>query len=128
MIDPRTTKILNHLRSEGYAANLEDDGDIRFKYNRLSMTAGIDLNDKDYYRVNLFSVVERHQVAAARRGCENATYNLKIVKATAHDLPKGCAVLVSVECLHPSVEDFLRYLERYLSAIMAAVEKIASTL
>ena len=70
MVDPRTTKILNHLREQGYAANVDEDGEIAFKCNRLSMLLRTEDQDTEFYNVSVYSALDPHQVTSARHACE----------------------------------------------------------
>ncbi len=128
MSGSRKAKIQSYLQSEGYAAKIDADGDIVFKYNRVTMILEVEDRDVDFYKVTVLSAVEPYQVGPALKACEEINLSLKVVKALVHPTPTGGTVLVSVESLHSSVDEFLRFLERYLDMAHASFKKIAEAL
>jgi hypothetical protein len=119
--------LLDYLRAEGYPAELDGDGDIRFKREGKTYALCFDAHDPNFARLLLPSVWdidserERQQVLAA---LDEVNRRIKLVKA--HTL--GDSVWFSVEFLFDEQAAWEHHLSRAARAIMRAVMLFADAM
>lgn len=119
--------LLDYLRAEGYPAERDEDGDIRFKREGMTYALCFDDHDPDFAKLLLPSVWdidserERQQVLAA---LDEVNRHMKLVKA--HTL--GGSVWFSVELLFDDQAAWERHLSRAVRAIMRAVMMFADAM
>ncbi|NMV37307.1 YbjN domain-containing protein [Ralstonia insidiosa] len=119
--------LLDHLRAEGYPAELDDDGDIRFKREGMTYVLCFDEDDPAFAKLilaniwSLDSELERQQALAA---IDQVNRRMKLVKAHT----QAGSVWFTVELLLDDQIAWQRHLSRSVQAAMRAVMMFADAM
>ncbi len=114
------TMYMEYLKSEGYPAELDDDGDVLFKFEGNTYFIQIDPNDTEFFRIvlpNFWPVKgedERQKVMKAMNyaNAESKTAKVFIVRDN---------VWASIEIFVATPEDFKSIFKRSMSALQYGV-------
>ena len=114
------TMYMEYLKSEGYPAELDDDGDVLFKFEGNTYFIQIDPEDTEFFRIvlpNFWPVkddAERNKVLEAMNyaNAESKTAKVFIVRDN---------VWVSIEIFVATPEDFRSIFKRSMSALQYGV-------
>lgn len=118
----RADAIRKYLAGEGYAPSLDSDGDVRVKFEGLTMYVELIETDEIYYRIVLpsfWSIENEADRAKAIAAANDVTRDLKAAKI----LVIRDSVWATIETFYPSVEQMLPVLVRNLNATLAAAMK-----
>ena len=110
------------LSDEGYKYEIDEDGDIRFKYQGKTFFCTADKNDSQYFRIilpNLYDV-ENNRVKVLE-AINTVTRDMKVLKAYLVEDSLWLSIEMFVDS-SPEAEDFM---ERCLNILNAGVEQIA---
>jgi hypothetical protein len=114
-----TDLVKNWLYSEGYKYEIDDDGDLKFKFNGHSMWCIPDPNDPLYLRIALVIGFEDYNKDKMLDAANTVNKDIKAIKTfIAND-----SVWFSIEMYidsSPELEDFL---ERCLNILLAGRQK-----
>ena len=74
--------VKNWLSTEGYKYDVDNDGDIHFKYEGLHIYFTVDQNDQSFFRLIMPGIyqVENNRVRVLEAACK-VTRDLKVLKA-----------------------------------------------
>lgn len=110
------------LSNEGYKYEVDEDGDIRFKYQGRSFFCTSDQRDERYFRIimpNIYTVENnRTKVLEA---VNTVSRDMKVVKAYLVEDHLWLSIEMFVDS-SPEVEDFM---DRCLNILCASFERIA---
>ncbi len=110
------------LSSEGYRYEMDEDGDLHFKFQGKHMFFTSDEKDDLYFRILLPNIYEvkgnRDKVLEA---CNTISRDLKVVKAFIVD----DSVFLSIEMFVDSTPEIGDYFERCCEILAAAFDKAA---
>ena len=113
-------QLLNHLRTEGYPAERDDDGDIRFKREGMTYALCFDESDPDFAKLilpNIWRIDSELELQQALAAIDQVNRRMKLVKAHT----QAGAVWFTVELLVDGQSMWERYLPRAVQAITRAV-------
>ncbi len=115
--------VKQYLESEGFRYNIDEDGDIHFKFEGVNLYFTVDADDQSFFRLIMPNIYElennRQKVLEA---ISNVNRDLKVLKA----FLVGNNLWLSVELFidsSPELEDFF---PRCMGLMKAGREKIAS--
>jgi hypothetical protein len=115
---------MQYLKSEGYVPTIDEDGDVRFKFEGKLYFLSIEEEDETFFKLvfpmfwTIDSEEERARVCDA---CVHASRQTKVAKVfTVLD-----NTWAAVELFLPSVDDMPKVFPRSMRALRSAVEEFA---
>lgn len=111
---------MSYLREEGYVPKLDDDGDIVFKAEGLTLIVFAAEDDQEYFRIvvpNFWSIDNEEERARATHAANRVTAQMKVGKIQL----VNDNVWSSVELLIDPIENFDRVFKRSLRILTAAM-------
>lgn len=112
------------LRSEGYVPEIDDDGDIVFKYEGFTYLIILDATDEEFFRVvlpNFWSIENVVERAKVEQAAIAATADTKVAKV----FPVRDNVWATVELFCSPIENAKDVFRRSMSALQTAVRTFA---
>ncbi len=119
--------LLNYLRTEGYPAELDEDGDIRFKREGMNYALCFDNDDPDFAKLilpNVWSIDSELEMQQALAALDDVNRRMKLVKAHT----QAGSVWFTVELLFDDQTAWERRLPRAVRTIMRSVTMFADTM
>jgi hypothetical protein len=116
----RVDLIKEWLSSEGYRYEIDDDGDVHFKFQGKNMYFIADSDDEMYFRLLMPNVydVENNRVKVLE-ACNTITSEYKVVKAF---LVKD-SLFLSIEMFVDSTPEVGDFFERCCNILLAAYQR-----
>ena len=110
------------LSNEGYKYEVDEDGDIRFKYQGKTLFCSADKNDEQFFRVFMPCVYElENNRGKVLEAINTVSRDIKVMKAFLVEDNLWLSIEMFVDS-SPEVDDFM---ERCLSILSAGLERIA---
>ncbi|MGM3277368.1 T3SS (YopN, CesT) and YbjN peptide-binding chaperone 1 [Ralstonia sp. 24A2] len=112
--------LLDHLLADGYPAERDDDGDIRFKREGMTYALCFDEDDPDFAKLilpNVWRIDSEPELRQALAALDQVNRRMKLVKAHT----QAGAVWFTVELLFDDQCAWERHLSRAVRAIARAV-------
>jgi len=110
------------LKKEGYSPEVDDDGDVVFKYEGGNYFVQFDEDDPEFIRVlypSFWPLENDEERAKARQIAHDATTQTKVAKVYAIDDNMWAAI----EAFCPSPESFFPVFRRSLGALQTCVRQ-----
>ncbi|WP_024972817.1 T3SS (YopN, CesT) and YbjN peptide-binding chaperone 1 [Ralstonia pickettii] len=114
------THLLDYLRAEGYPAERDDDGDIRFKREGMTYALCFDKDDPGFAKLilpNVWSIDSEPELQQVLAALDQVNRRIKLVKVHT----QAGAVWFTVELLFDEQATWERHLSRSVRAIARAV-------
>lgn len=110
------------LSNEGYKHEVDEDGDIRFKYQGKTFFCTSDKRDEQYFRIIMPNIyqIENNRMKVLE-AVNTVSRDMKVVKAFVVEDSVWLGVEMFVDS-SPEVEDFM---DRCLNLLQAAFERTA---
>jgi hypothetical protein len=116
----RTDAFCAFLRSEGFAPTIDDDGDVRFKFEGRYYYLDTETADEDYFRLfHIAWTIDPGEEARCRELAHDLTRDLKVVKLYV----AGTVVISSVEAFYRPIDSFQPLLLRLLGVCQLAASR-----
>jgi hypothetical protein len=107
---------LNYLKVEGYVPELDEDGDISFKYEGKHLYINVDEDDQEYFRImfpNFWSIESPEERSKAYKAASFTTGAVKVAKTyVAND-----NMIIAAEVFLKDPSDFKGLFHRLLNTI-----------
>jgi len=117
--------VMDALKEEGFAAHLDDDGDVVLKYEGLSYIYIFEDDDGRYIRCvlpNIWNLESDAEIEKAYKACSYASREIKVAKAY---VTKKNNVWIAAEMFFPDIKSLLPILMRPVSAVQSCANKFA---
>ena len=111
----------SYLAEEGYAPKIDDDGDVRFKYEGGSYFISVEEKDEEFFRIvypAFWSIENESERAKVAQVALLATAETKVAKV----FPVRDSTWASIEMFCSPPEVFKAVFGRSLTALRAAVQ------
>lgn len=121
----RTQMYSEFLRKEGYAPQLDSDGDILFKMEGRTYLIIVDRDDEEFFRIvfpNFWSIENEKERRQVHEAALHATAQTKVAKV----FPVRDDVWASVELFCSPPDSFKPVFRRSMSALAAAIATFVS--
>ncbi len=121
----RSRLYADFLKGEGYSPEVDNDGDLHFKYEGRTYFILIQDNDPGFFRLvlpGIWSIDDEQERAAVEHACVVATATTKVAKV----FPVETRVWGSVELFISPPEQFKAVFTRSLQALGSCVQRFAS--
>lgn len=115
-----TQYLLDHLHAEGYPAELDEDGDIRFKCEGMTYALCFDNDDPEFAKLilpSVWSLDSEPEMQQALAAVDEVNRRMKLVKAHT----QAGSVWFTIEQLFDDQAAWAQRLPRVLRTIMRAV-------
>ncbi|ANH72982.1 MULTISPECIES: T3SS (YopN, CesT) and YbjN peptide-binding chaperone 1 [Ralstonia] len=119
--------LLDYLRTEGYPAELDEDGDIRFKSEGMNYALCFDNDDPDFAKLilpSVWSIDSELEMQQALVALDEVNRRMKLVKAHT----QAGSVWFTIELLFDDQIAWERRLSRAVRTIMRSVAMFADTM
>lgn len=117
--------VQDFLRNEGYAPQIDSDGDVVFKYEGRTYIVILDEGDTEFFRLvfpNFWPIEGLDERARVQQAALNATAGTKVAKVF---LVRD-NVWATTEMFVTNPEDALAVFKRIMSALQTAVQTFAN--
>lgn len=116
---------MEFLTEEGYLPEIDDDGDIRFKYEGRTYFIIVNETDQTFFQIllpNIYSIENEEKRAEVLAAADHANALSKVAKV--HTV--GDNTYVSVELLVATPEDFKKLFKRSMSLMTNGMNNFAN--
>lgn len=124
-----TSGLYDALTWEGFRPEIDQDGDVKFKWEGRLYFLRLDEDDQSFIRVCAINIAPAlNHIELAHRCCNEVNANIKIAKAFTIDKGGRPVVWVNAECRYKSTEAFRQQLLNLLGGVRAGVNYFHETL
>lgn len=123
----QAARLFDYLRAEGYPAERDDDGDIRFKREGMTYALCFDADDPGFAKLilpNVWSIDSEPELQQALTALDQVNRRMKLVKGHT----QARAVWFTIELLFDDQTAWERHLSRSVRAISHAVMTFADAM
>lgn len=121
--------MVESLAQEGFRPDLDDDGDIKFKWEGRVYYLRFDDNDPTFIRLCAINIAPQLEVfEQAYRYCNAVNTDIKVAKAFCVDRQGKPIVWVTAECRYQHTTEFAIHLLDLLSGVRAGVNHFREVL